>query len=273
MPDDFAAESLTLEALYNLFRDPENQGLRLDPNHLEEPIGESESDQYFWTLVVAFIYKKEAGTGSEAVVAREDALEHLEGFLEDAELLFDFTSEQVTALNDRPERFCALSGLPFPLVVAEENEEGALISEKPSGTVTGPIQELDGIKGRVSGNWAFLLFLTNRPGEIYPDDFTFLVFRDSDEAGSLDPPNGIGENVLTQAQMDESAGALPVDQIEPHLQEFRSILEEKVDLLAFDTASRGEAKVSDFHSITSEDFVQKLDSREFTHVKLIHIED
>ena len=272
MSGDFTAESSILEALYTLYRDPENQGLRLDASHLEEPVGESDSDQYFWTVIVAAIYQSETQAGAEGVTSREDALAHLEGLLEDAELLFDLSREQLAILNDRLERFCAVSGLPFPLVNSNENGTGQSSSEKPSDTVSRPIEELDDIKGRVLGNSGFLLFLTNRPEEIHPDDFTPLVFGDSDTAGSLEPPNGLGENVLTQAQMDESEGSLPIEQVEPHIQEFRSILEEKVDLLAFDTVNRGEAKTSDFHSIGSEAFIEKLLSHDFTHVKVVHIE-
>ena len=72
--------------------------------------------------------------------------------------------------------------------------------------------------------------------------------------------------------MDASEGSLPIEQVEPHIQEFRSILEEKVDLLAFDTVNRGEAKTSDFHSIGSEAFIEKLLSHDFTHVRVVHIE-
>jgi hypothetical protein len=61
-------------------------------------------------------------------------------------------------------------------------------------------------KGELSENDIFLIFATNKPKTIISDDFSCLV--DGQDVGSLEPPTGVGEKILTQEQMDDEDGVL-----------------------------------------------------------------
>ena len=118
-------------------------------------------------------------------------------------------------------------------------------------------------KGELSENDIFLIFATNKPETIISDDFSCLV--DGQDVGSLEPPTGVGENILTQEQMDDEDGVLDAGIFLSHEKEALSLLKKYFDVCAIENKKT-------FETVTEKDFIERLKSDAFKYVRVVHLE-
>lgn len=136
-------------------------------------------------------------------------------------------------------------------------------ARKKVKTVNG-IASIDQVKS--SGVDGYLIFATNHPQQIEPDEYSAVIFPGSRGAGCLVPPSGLGYKVFAQKTMDKSEGTFTVKYVMKHIEELKVLLEKHFDVCALEL-DRG------FKQVGEGEFVSALNSGRFSHIKVVHIEN
>ena len=115
-------------------------------------------------------------------------------------------------------------------------------------------------------NSAYLIFLSDSPEDIQPDDLGPLVYPGSDNVGAIHPPRGFGEHILTEEQMAENDGAVSIEAVAMHIAELEEVLPGYFDVYGIHTEDG-------FFVVSLEEFMKLSKVGAYSHVKVVEIDN